>query len=143
MSFFILDPSKNTVSDTIIPTGTSAANANIVIPTTVVIQNISTPNTIKETYVKLINLGTSYTVLSIDNTIEVASSTYISIVLPTSMNNPNKKYTIMRSFAGNSITTVYPYSLNETIDNYPNVEMAHGGDIVELISDGEGNWRTY
>lgn len=143
MSFFILDPEKNTVSDNIIPSGTSASNASIVIPTTVIVETINTPNPVQETYLNLSGTDTAYTLLATDNTIEVSSSTYLSLYLPTVISNPNKKYIVMRSFGGNTVLTIYPYSGVEKIDGITSVELIHDGDIIELISDGSTGWRTY
>ena len=143
MSFFILDPAKNTVADSIIPTGSSASTASILIPTTVIIDTIHTPNPIVETYINLADTNIAYSILSTDNTIEVVSATYLNLTLPTSLNNPNKKFIIMRSFGGNGILTINSYSINETIEGFLYIEMTHNGDLVKLISDGEGNWRTY
>ncbi len=143
MSFFILDPEKNTVSDNIIPSGTSASTASIVIPTTVVVETITTPNPVQETYLNLSGSDTAYTLQSTDNTVEVSSATYLSLNLPTVISNPNKKYTIMRSFGGNTALTIYPYSGVEKIDGLPTADLLHNGDIIELISDGSTGWRTY
>lgn len=143
MSFFIIDPVKNTVADNIFPTGTSASVAQIVVPTTMNVTNINTPNPVQDTYTNLNGSGTFYQILETDSTVEVSSSTYLTLQLPTAMNNPNKKYIIMRSFGGAGILTVVPYSLVEKIDNDLNLVLLNNGDVTELISDGEGLWRTY
>lgn len=143
MSFFILDPDKNSVSDNVVPTGTSSDTANIVITTTLIAPNVQTPNPTQETYTLLNDTGTSYVALSTDNTIEVASATYADIILPTSMGIANKKYIIMRSFTGSSVLTIRTYSMIETIDGLEYAELFNAGDIIELVADGNLNWRTY
>ncbi len=143
MSFFILDPVKNTVSDNIIPTSTSAATAQMVIPTTINVENINTPNPIQDSYKNLTNSDTFYQILETDGTIEVSSSTYLTLRLPTSMSKPNKKLIIMRSYSSANPLTILPYSLVETIDADTSASLLNDGDVIELISDGEGNWRTF
>lgn len=143
MSFFLIDPEKNAVSDNIVPTGTNSSEANIVITTTLIAPNVQTPNPTQETYTLLNDTGTSYVAMSTDNTIEVASPTYVEVILPSARSIANKKYIIMRSFNGAGVLTIYPYSGVETIDGFPTAELHNAGDIIELVADGQLNWRTY
>ena len=142
MSFFIIDPGNNSVGTSVIPTGTAPSNASVVIPTTLVVQQVDTPNPPGETYTRVTSTGTSYTMDLLQSTVEFVSSTYTTVMLPTAIGNPNKKFIILRSFTGPGILTVYPYSGFELIEDGPSVPLKYDGDTLQIVSDGEGNWRT-
>lgn len=133
---FIIDPTKNTVSENIIPSGTSAGSANL---------NMAAPVNIEQTintgiggsgrFLKLDDTKTSYTLLDEDETVEVASTTYETIFLPTAVGKGGKKYVILRGVEGNQ-TLAIRSQLNELIDGVvQELLLVANNQHVELLSN--------
>lgn len=138
---YIIDPIKNTVNENIIPSGTSSTSANLNMQAPVVIEQNLATSTNSGRFVKLIDNGTTYTMLTEDETVEVASATYTTIFLPTAVGRGGKRYIILRSFTGPG-TLAIESQPGELIDGAVQQLLLVGNNQhVELLSN-DFVWNT-
>jgi hypothetical protein len=140
---FILDPTKNSALENVIPSGTSD-NPSITMTAPVLFeQSINTGSESSfatQRFLRLDDDKTEYTMQPNDDIVEVASMTYLSIYLPVPTGMGGKKYTILRSFGGETELSII--STGELIDGSDSkLVLTQNNQHVELLSN-DNAWNS-
>jgi hypothetical protein len=160
MNHFILDHKTN-LESLVVPTGTNETitvksefvvspvgsnqpylgiynNGNIVIGSPVDHDNVIINSGIMFEFKRIIDNGTNYVLSTDDHGIEIVSTTYNTITLPTANGSGGLSY-ILSNGSGNINLRVVPQS-GELIDGAAYIQLKRIYDHIQVMSNGVSEW---